>query len=280
MKSRSWNIPSDAWLQEKSHYNLAAFGQWHRAASPSGPAEFVFLQHVGAEGRPCFVSHTAARLWDGWPQGGGGHCSQEFPIHFTDVTWKSFQLTAKMVPSPTGCCLHREWSVAGPAVHGIYTLLPESRPPTLVPILHTVRVMRGKQIAAVTYFQPPSFRKLSHQKLSVSPAQPQKSKQSRSVKRQSRLLWAPLSGPQCSDELSLLRDIGNRKVISQRKSCMKKVLLLLQADPCGRGESFPLGASCCTGISPSRSCSKAGNLGIAANLLKRNSSAFTAEDQW
>lgn len=253
MKSRSWNIPSDAWLQEKSHYSLAAFGRWHGAASPSGPAEVVFLQHLEAEGspqgRPHFASHTAARVvrWMAPGRGVPSLSRVSYTFHLCYLKKLSAD-SAMMVPSLTGCCLHREWSVAGPAVYGIYTLLPESHPPTLVPILLAVWVMRGKQIAAVTYFQPPSSRKLSHQKLSMSPAQPQKSKQSRSLKHQSRLLWVPLSGPQCPNEPSPLRDTGNVTVVSLRKSCMKKVLLLLQADPCGCGGHFPLGASCCTGI--------------------------------
>lgn len=62
--------------------------------------------------------------------------------------------------------------------------LPKSHPPTLLPILHTAWVMRVKQITVVTYFQPPSSRKLPHQKLSMSPVQPQKSKQSRNVRCQ------------------------------------------------------------------------------------------------
>lgn len=70
--------------------------------------------------------------------------------------------------------------------------LPKSHPPMLVPILHTIQATKAKQITAVTYFQPPSTRKMSHQKLSMSPVQPWKSKQGRNVRCQNST-WVALN---------------------------------------------------------------------------------------
>lgn len=204
--------------------------------SASGTDELMFPQQLVAEDSPIGFA-LLLTPWHGQQggctQGGGWLCFQKFPLHFACVTWKSSQLA---LISRRWCPLLQDVLSVGSRAWlvrlrmAFMPRLPESRPPTLVPILHTARVMREKQITAVTYFQPPSSRKLSHQKLSMSPVQPQKSKQSRSVKCQiaGRLLWTSASGRQDSSFTDYLR-----------KSCMKKRLLLLQADPVDTKSAFP-----------------------------------------
>lgn len=127
----------------------------------------------------------------------------------------------------------------------LYPTSPRATLPMLVAILHTARVMKAKQITAVTYFQPPSSSKLSHQKLSMSPVQPQKSKQSRNVRCQivSRLLWTSASGrqvPEWTGPVKRCRKRDTNFTDCLGKSCKKKLLLLLQADPHGHKECFAL----------------------------------------
>lgn len=176
---------------------------------------------------------------------GAGFAFKSF-LFFACVTWKSSQLA---LISRRWCPLLQDVLSVGSRAWlvrlrmAFMPRLPESCPPTLVPILHTARVMRQKQITAVTYFQPPSSRKLSHQKLSMSPVQPQKSKQSRSVKCQitGRLLWTSASGrqaPERTGHVKRCRKQDSSFTDYLRKSCKKK-RLLLQADPVDTKSAFP-----------------------------------------
>lgn len=126
----------------------------------------------------------------------------------------------------------------------LHLSFPRATPLPLVPILHTAWLMRAKQIAAVTYFQPPFSRKLSHQKLSMSSVQPQKSRQDRNVRCQiaGSLLWMSARGWQVLEWIGPIRRCRKQDTNFTDclgKSCTKK-WLLLQADLHGHNKHFAL----------------------------------------
>lgn len=187
-------MPWDAWLQEKSHYNLAISGKWYVAAAVPSTGGLVFQQSTAGWPQPGLLPWAM-----GWGlQRGGPSLSKHFCP--ACVTWEAFSWLwkVKMVPFPTGCSLNGSGEWLFPLHMAFLPQLPESRLSTCVPTPHSAQPvrMKRKQITVVAHCQSSSLRKLSQQKLSMSPVQSQKSKQSRNGrwKTEGRSLWKSVSG--------------------------------------------------------------------------------------
>lgn len=97
--------------------------------SASGTDELMFPQQLVAEDSPigfALLLTPQHGLQGGCTQGVGWLCFQKFPLFCLCYLKKLSAGSDKqeMVPSPTGCSLRREQSMAGPAAHGIYAPAP------------------------------------------------------------------------------------------------------------------------------------------------------------